>query len=1157
MGRFNLSNWGIRHPQLVAFLILMIAAAGALAYSRLGRAEDPSFTIKNVNISAFWPGATAAEMQGQVADRIEKKLQELPYTDKIETYAKPGFTSISFVFKDSTPARDVPMLFLLLRKKMADVKADLPSDVIGPAVNDEFGDVDAVLYTIAGDGASYAQLKEVAEAFRKRLQRLPDVTKVDLYGEQGERIFVEFSHAKLATLGVSVQSVLDSLTKQNALASAGEFQTDAQRVPMRISGAVHGVSAIEETPVFANGQTFRLGDVARVTHGYEDPPSWLIRSQGRPALEIGIVMQKGGNILALGKALDATLADFETDLPQGIVITRIADQPKVVDAAVFEFSRSFLEALAIVLGVGFVTLGWRSGLVVATSVPLVLAIVFVAMLVLGFDLQRITLGALIIALGLLVDDAIIAVEAIVVKLEQGWDRERAASFAWTSTAFPMLTGTLVTAVGFMPIGLANSATGEYAGGIFWVVGVALVASWFVAVLFTPFLGYKFLPSFAKAGHRRDEEAIYATRFYRAFRRALEFCVSRPLVVIVLAMVVLGVGLSQFSKVQQQFFPLSERPELFFELRLAEGSAIGTTEKVAREAEKLIGGDEDASSYTTYIGKGSPRFWLGLQPVQPNESFAQIVIVAKDVQARERIKARIEAAVANGALSAARVRVDRFNFGPPVGFPVQFRVIGPDADQVREIAAKVRDVMRTDDRVLDAHLNWGEKMPSLRLDVDQARARAFGLTPQDIAQTLQTLIAGDDDPRRRRTHRCRRPCDSERTRGAGPHLGSDDRDARRRRGSDRPDRQDRAQRRGADHLAQGSRSRHHRARRRRRRRAAARCLDGAVAQTRRHPRSAAAGLSHRDRRRHRGIAEGDRVDRDVVPDHDPGDADPVDDPDAELLAARDRVLHRAARHRRGLARAQSRAQAVRFRRAARADRARGNGHAQHRDPGGPDRERRARARDDPPRRDRVLDDAPRAPGCADRVGGDPGDDPAVRERVLGPDGLYDHGRSFGRDAADAVPAARDLRAVVQKVARTEGRGGARQRRRKHAPPAFRRRHACGVRSGRSSHTLFPRGWSAFIGNNRRGSQRRVDDEVHQNRRPSSRHCRISSTLAGASPTRAARISSMAARTSSSHSRRDHAIRIMSPRSGAVAAFASPAQARPGPRRARIVQRGLCE
>ncbi|MGB3581013.1 MAG: efflux RND transporter permease subunit, partial [Roseiarcus sp.] len=445
--------------------------------------------------------------------------------------------------------------------------------------------------------------------------------------------------------------------------------------------------------------------------------------------------------LALGKALDATLAGFETELPRGVTISRVADQPEVVDRAVGEFTRSFVEALAIVLAVSFLSLGWRAGFVVATSVPLVLAIVFIAMAFLGLDLQRVTLGALIIALGLLVDDAIIATEMIVVKLEQGWDRERAASFAWTSTAFPMLTGTLVTAAGFMPIGLANSAVGEYTGGIFWVVGIALAASWFVAVLFTPYLGFKLLPNYASGGHARNETAIYATPFYRAFRRALEFCVRRPIVIIVIAAGLLGLGLTQFSRVQQQFFPLSERPELFFELRLAEGSSIQATEATVKEAENLIAGDPDAQSYTSYIGKSSPRFWLGLQPVQPNESFAQIVIVARDVEARERIKARIEAAVAKGALSAARVRLDRFNFGPPVGFPVQFRVVGPEPDVVREAAQRVRDVMRADPRLIDPHLNWGEKMPSLRLEVDQSRARALGLTPQDIAETLQTLVGG--------------------------------------------------------------------------------------------------------------------------------------------------------------------------------------------------------------------------------------------------------------------------------------------------------------------------------------------------------------------------------------------------------------------------------
>ena len=470
MERFNLSQWSIRHPQLIAFLILAIGLGGLFAYQRLGRAEDPSFTIKVAVVSAEWPGATSEEMQGQVADRIEKKLQELPWLDKLDTYCKPGFCAISMTFRDSTPPREVPALFLQLRKKMSDVRPDLPPDAIGPAVNDEFGDVDSVLYAITGDGASYAELKDVAEALRKRLQRVADVSKVDLYGDQDERIFVEFSANKLATVGVPLATMLDSLAKQNALAPAGEFQTDAQRVPVRVTGALQGAAAVAETPVVVNGQTFRLGDIAKVSHGYEDPPSFLVRAQGKPALEIGVVMQKGGNILALGKNLDIALADFETNLPQGVTISRIADQPEVVDTAVFEFTRSFLEALAIVLGVSFLSLGWRSGIVVATSVPLVLAIVFVAMTFLGLDLQRVTLGALIIALGLLVDDAIIAVEMIVVKLEQGWERERAASFAWTSTAFPMLTGTLVTAAGFMPIGLANSAVGEYTGGIFWVVG---------------------------------------------------------------------------------------------------------------------------------------------------------------------------------------------------------------------------------------------------------------------------------------------------------------------------------------------------------------------------------------------------------------------------------------------------------------------------------------------------------------------------------------------------------------------------------------------------------------------------------------------------------------------------------------------------------------
>ena len=740
MGRINLSQWAIRHPQLVAFLMIAIGLGGVLAFLQLGRAEDPSFTIKNVNISAIWPGATTQEMQDQVADAIEKKLQELAWFSKTTTYSKPGFASVMMEFRDATPARAVPGLFTELRKKMTDLRATLPAGVIGPNVNDEFGDVDSVLYTIIGDGASFEQLKSVAEDLRKHLQPINDVVRVDLFGDQAQRLYVEYSPARLATLGVPTQAIFDSLAKQNAVAAAGEFQTQTTRVPLRISGALTNVATVKETPIYANGQSFRLGDIAEVTHGYEDPPSYIIRAQGKPALEIGVVMQKGGNILALGKNLDAALAAFERNLPIGIEISRIADQPKVVDAAIFEFTKSFLEALAIVLAVGFLALGWRSGFIVATSVPLVLAIVFIALAFLGLDLQRITLGALIIALGLLVDDAIIATEMIVVKMEQGWERERAASYAWTSTAFPMLTGTLVTAVGFMPIGLANSSVGEYAGGIFWVVGIALVASWFVAVIFTPFLAYQLLPTVAKSP-RHNSHALYETRFYRGFRRALEFCVRRPLPIILIALLLLGVGLSQFGKVQQQFFPLSSRPELFFELRLAEGSAIETTNRAARDAEALLANDKDASSFTTYIGKSSPRFWLGLLPVQPNEAFAQIVIVAKNVEARERLKARLENAVAQGALGGAQVRIDRFNFGPPVGYPVQFRVIGADVEALRATAAKVRDAMRQDPRVVGARLSWSEKMPAVHLAVDQARVRALGLTPQDLAQSLQTLIGG--------------------------------------------------------------------------------------------------------------------------------------------------------------------------------------------------------------------------------------------------------------------------------------------------------------------------------------------------------------------------------------------------------------------------------
>jgi multidrug efflux pump len=744
MRSFNLSAWAVRHPALVLFFILMLGAAGTLSFFKLGRSEDPSFTIKVAVVTAIWPGATATEMQEQVADPIEKKLQELPYFDKVQTYSKPAFTAMQVVFKDTTPPKEVPNLFYQLRKKLGDVRAQLPAGLIGPSVNDEYGDVDSVLYMVTADGADHAQLKKVAEALRQDLLRVPDVVKVNLYGTQDEKIFVEFSHAKLATLGLTPQAVFDSLSRQNAVTSAGVVETDAQRVALRVTGAFDGERAVAETPVQSDGRVFRLGDIATVTRGFKDPPDFLVRQEGKPAIAVGVVMAKGGNLISLGENLAAELARFLAKTPVGIDITQVTDQPGVVSHAVTEFTHSFVEALAIVLLVSFVSLGWRTGVVVALSVPLVLAIVFMVMNAMGLDLHRITLGALIIALGLLVDDAIIAVEMMVVKMEQGVDRLSAASFAWESTAFPMLTGTLVTAAGFVPVGFAASSTGEYTGGIFWVVMLSLLASWLVAVVFTPYLGVKLLPDFARhraAGGMADPHAIYETRLYRGLRRVVTWCVDHRLQVIAATLGVTAVAIVGFGRIPQQFFPLSERPELFFELRLPEGTSIQATTATVRRAEALLKGDKDAATWTAYVGQGSPRFWLGLNPQLPNEAFAEIVVVARDVEARERLKARLEAAVGQGALPEARVRVDRFNFGPPVGFPVQFRVIGQDPNVVRSLAYEVRDVMRANRNTIDVNLDWNEQTPSVRLVVDQDRARTLGLNPQDIAQTLQTLLSG--------------------------------------------------------------------------------------------------------------------------------------------------------------------------------------------------------------------------------------------------------------------------------------------------------------------------------------------------------------------------------------------------------------------------------
>src|SRR6187431_1515689 len=514
MKRFNLSEWAITHQPLVLFMILLLGAAGIYSYFNLGRAEDPSFTIKTMIVNVAWPGATAAEMQTQVADKIEKKLQQLPYLDRIESYSQPSVSFIRVTLTDKTPPSQVKELWYQVRKKVGDVRGDLPPGIVGPNFNDEYGDVYSALYMLTADGLTLADLKARAENIRQRLLRVQDVNKVDIIGERPERIFIEFSHSRLATLGLTPQQIFESVTKQNAVVAGGSIDTASDRINLRVTGAFSGVDAIAAVPVQAGPQVFRLGDIATVKRGYEDPPGFLIRTGGKPALGLGVSMQDGANIVTLGENLKTAMQAITLELPLGIEVAQIADQPQIVEHSVSEFLRSFAEALAIVLVVSFLSLGWRTGIVVALSVPLVLAIVFVVMYAWGLDLHRITLGALIIALGLLVDDAIIAIEMMVVKMEQGFDRARAATYAWTSTAFPMLTGTLVTAAGFLPVGFANSSTGEYAGGIFWIVGLALIASWFVAVVFTPYLGLNLLPDFANQRARHAHaapEAIYDTR----------------------------------------------------------------------------------------------------------------------------------------------------------------------------------------------------------------------------------------------------------------------------------------------------------------------------------------------------------------------------------------------------------------------------------------------------------------------------------------------------------------------------------------------------------------------------------------------------------------------------------------------------------------------
>ncbi len=754
--RFNLSRWAVTHPAFVTFLILACSVAGLQAYFLMGRAEDPSFTVKTGVVSAVWPGATSQEMQEQVADLVEVKLRETPYLDFLQTYCLPDRMLTLVQLKDSVPIRSVPDIWYQVRKKLSDIKNNLPQNVIGPSVNDEYGDVYSALYAFRGDDFSPAELKRICESARKRLLRLANIEKVDIIGDQSERIYIDFSHQKLATLGITPQQVFDSVQKQNVLMRSGSIDTATDRIHVRVSRDFGGIEQIRAVPVQANGRVFRLDDIAAVTRGYEDPARYLVRYNGQPAVVLGVVMSKGGNVLALGEALEKEVESIREQVPAGVSIGTIAFQPHVVEESVSEFLRSFIEALIIVLIVSFVSLGFRTGIVVALSVPLVLSISLVVMNAIGMNLDRISLGALILALGLLVDDAIIAVEMMAVKMEEGWNRVDAATFAWSSTAFPMLSGTLITVVGFLPVGFARSSSGEYAGGIFWVVGITLIASWLVAVLFTPHLGVLLLPDFfSKKGG--GHHVPFQSSFHRLLRSIVRVCVRRPIYVVSLTGVLFVASMFGFTKLQQQFFPRSSRAELIVDVRMNEGSSIDATDRMMKQIEQLVqphliaGESEskgeskshaDVEHFTSYIGAGSARFFLALNPDLPNPSFAKLVIQTSGIPAREALRAELKKRFEQDPLFAdASLRVMRLDFGPPVGFPVQFRVIGPDPIVVRTIADSVREVMRAEPAAIDVNLEWDELAKSIHVDIDQDRARLLGLAPQEIELALQTLLSG--------------------------------------------------------------------------------------------------------------------------------------------------------------------------------------------------------------------------------------------------------------------------------------------------------------------------------------------------------------------------------------------------------------------------------
>ncbi|MBQ53606.1 MAG: multidrug transporter AcrB [Pseudomonadaceae bacterium] len=742
---FNLSAWALKNRQIVLYFMLLLAVVGTLSYTKLGQSEDPPFTFKAMVVRTDWPGASAEEVAEQVTDRIEKKLMETGEYEKLISFSRPGQSQVTFIANDAMGPKDVNELWYQIRKKVGDIQHTLPEGVQGPFFNDEFGTTFGNLYALTGKGFDYAVLKDYAERVQLQLQSVKDVGKVELIGLQDERIWVQVSNTKLATLGVPLRAVQQALQDQNGIVSSGFFDTATDRVQVRVSGRFTTPEQIRNFPIRVAGRTFRLGDIAEVKRGFNEPAAPRMRFMGEDAIGLAVAMKDGGDILQLGESLEKTFATLQSDLPAGMQLSKVSDQPAAVKAGVNEFVKVLAEAVVIVLLVSFFSLGLRTGLVVALSIPLVLAMTFAAMYFFGIGLHKISLGALVLALGLMVDDAIIAVEMMAIKMEQGYDRLKAASFAWTSTAFPMLTGTLITAAGFLPIATAQSGTGEYTRSIFQVVTIALLVSWFAAVVFVPYLGDRLLPDLAKLhaakhGGSAGGHDPYSTAFYQRVRRVVGWCVERRKTVIVSTLVLFIGSVFLFKLVPQQFFPASGRLELMVDLKLAEGASLEASEAQAKRLEAMLKDHPGIDNYVGYIGSGSPRFYLPLDQQLPMTSFAQFVVLAKDLEQREELRKWLINLMAT-EFTTMRTRVSRLENGPPVGYPIQFRVSGEHIDEVRAFAREVQRKVRENPYVTNVHLDWQEPSKVVRLNIDQERARALGVSTREVSNFLQSTLVG--------------------------------------------------------------------------------------------------------------------------------------------------------------------------------------------------------------------------------------------------------------------------------------------------------------------------------------------------------------------------------------------------------------------------------